>query len=97
MSACICGGHRGWSEPKPGHQFFRDTAPSFRLMTTCCNCRQRADECSVKHTLHDPDDLADMGNWCGPFIRVECAPGTGCDANPRRRIGMHLREWSWAE
>lgn len=32
-----------------------------------------------------------------PHIEVRCAPGKGCDKNPRRRFGKALREmWRWS-
>lgn len=32
-----------------------------------------------------------------PRIEVKCAPGKGCDKNPRRRFGKALREmWRWS-
>jgi len=65
--------------------------PDEMFVTDCCRCRQRADQIMVSKTIHDPADDADIGNWIGPMTRLTCAPGTGCDANPRRRIGRDLR------
>jgi hypothetical protein len=32
------------------------------------------------------------GAYYGFTIETECAPGKGCNANPRRKFGKHLRE-----
>lgn len=92
MTIHICGGVKRWSDPKPAHEIFNDTTPDEKILTTCCVCYQRADECLVTHSISDPDDEADMGNWCDPIVKIVCAPGTGCDKRPSRRNGAYLRE-----
>lgn len=54
-----------------------------RQFATCCNCWM------------DPSDTVTGGffqDWYGWKFKTECAPDKGCNANPRRRIGKHLRE-----
>jgi hypothetical protein len=48
--------------------------------------------------FQEPPDLAasadvPTGAYYEPRLEIRCAAGFGCDANPKKRRGRHLREW----
>lgn len=52
-----------------------------RVLTNCCHCYMPAKD--AKYRKHFDDWNARQ--------EVACREGKGCDANPRRRIGMYNR------
>lgn len=79
---------KGWTRWRVASDWYRDCQPETRLFTNCCACRVRADECKVRVERLK----AHMGYW-EPMHQIVCRTGKGCNANPKKRRGMALREW----
>jgi hypothetical protein len=60
---------------------WQDSTAGGPVRTDCCHCNMPAAHAQVRIMS---DDWNMTAEW-------RCRPGFGCDANPRRRIGMHLR------
>lgn len=90
--------------PWATHERLRDVSARERVWADCCNCWMPADEtaCTITGPLDLPkgmphDELMDWmdgvgGYYYDPYVTIKCGAGYGCDANPRRRWGKHLRE-----
>ena len=53
-------------------------------LTDCCVCR-------VPRTDVQYRVFIDRSGWYEPYGEFRCKPGTGCDINPRKRIGADNR------
>lgn len=75
-----------------------------RVFAECCNCWMPAEEtvCTITGPLQIPLGMPNSekldwmdtvgGFYYSPYITIKCGPGCGCNINPRRRWGKHLRE-----
>lgn len=85
------------------HERLCDCPAGQRVYTDCCYCWMRADETTVQIITSPPiphgmehGDMMDLISANGAYYMdsiqvIECGDGFGCNANPRRKIGMHLR------
>lgn len=80
----ICRGPSEWSEWKPSHLAYTNVAPDEIIHPPCCVRRRRADECETRFGFQPYYD---------PSPQDRCAPGKGCDVNPKERAGREGREW----
>lgn len=55
------------------------------VLTTCCHCRMPAEQARYRKVISHGGYTANQ--------QVCCKPGHGCEANPRRKIGMWNRPW----
>lgn len=67
-------------------KWYVDCPPEEKLFTKCCACRVRADHCKVR-IWREP-----RMSYYEDRHEIVCRKGFGCNANPRKRRGMELRE-----
>lgn len=91
--------------PWATHERLAGLRGSDKVLTSCCCCKMPADETVCTIVVPPPIPLGmkrkrEVMKWVNshsayfydPEQRIECGPGFGCNANPRRKIGRHLRE-----
>jgi hypothetical protein len=67
-----------------GQTEWMDVPPDAGMVfADCCHCRMPAEQARFRKI--------EWYGGCEMSQRVECKPGFGCDANPRRRIGKWNR------
>ena len=81
-------GRGGKTEWKTASDHYTNVTPDEKIITECCVCRMRADECDVQILL-EPE-----WSYMEPVHKIRCKKGFGCDANPRKKCGATLRSWS---
>jgi hypothetical protein len=55
------------------------------MVVDCCMCRMPVENIEVRIEQQTEP------SYYEPIVEWRCRPGTGCDANPRRRIGRGNR------
>ena len=70
---------------KPAVEFYTNVTGNEVVLCNRCYCKMPLRELLVQ--VYDPGL-----SYYGSTHTYHCAPGKGCDANPRRMIGRHLRE-----
>lgn len=55
------------------------------MVVDCCMCRMPVGDIEVSIERQTEP------SYYAPIVKWRCRPGTGCDANPRRRIGRGNR------
>ena len=80
---------KGWTRWRVASDWYSNVTPEQKLFTDCCACNVRAADAKVRieqlRSVH-------QGYW-EPRHQVVCRAMRGCNANPRKRRGMSLRQW----
>ena len=80
----ICTSFYGWGSWEAVPRGF-DNIKKGMVLTDCCVCYMPLEEARYRC------EITNVESWYPPLREVCCAPGFGCDANPRRSNGAALR------
>lgn len=84
------------------HERLLECPADMTVYPDCCLCKMRADEtlCQIVTGPDMPLGLTSeemheriWDHFYEPRTEINCAPGFGCSAVPRRRSSRHLRAW----
>jgi len=85
---------QGWTDWKRTTSVFRWTR-GMMACPSCCYCRIPSKDTEASYWNIEPGTPFEEISYCSPTPRIRCAPGKGCNAEPRKRRGSHLRGGQW--